>query len=552
MSQNEVVGIDIVARLDDFRAELAKIPDIGGKEAKALTSQLSREIKKATTASKREAAQSRKTAAAYRTQAKAARLAKTDTSGLSKAFNSSAKKAAALFLTIEMGKKIFSSLSASVGELLDSDTEVERFKTQFDEMRLLVMIPLAASVRGVASATADMMTQFGRSEDFTTLAQNMRTVFYEIAIPAMSAFIATGQQIGVVVASIGKAAADSLTIGASLMRVKDALSIGDFKGLKVIFAETNQAARDLAFAIPDVGDALSDSREKWNQFSETASKSARDAENSISGTVRVTKELERATAASAAGIIASRERLRQSYIESANARQATADRSIADEERVVAAQKQAIAEVAAARKAAAEEERSLRSSLAITAIETASNVANSIIDGLEQVLLANVQEAKKRRDIELGLAILRGELQAAAAFGTTLATYGATPQGFALAAAAAAAVGISSKAAAVAAHAGSAEHFHSGGLASDEGTAILRAGEGVLTPSAVSAVGGERGLRDLNANAGAGGDGGSRTLQIGARAFDALVSQSLTSKGSVLTRSLAALRARPGGYRVHG
>lgn len=44
---DNVVGIDIVARLDSFRAELAKIPDIGADEAKNLTAQLSKEIKAA-------------------------------------------------------------------------------------------------------------------------------------------------------------------------------------------------------------------------------------------------------------------------------------------------------------------------------------------------------------------------------------------------------------------------------------------------------------------------------------------------------------------------
>jgi hypothetical protein len=48
---NPVAGIDIVARLDQFRAELAKIPDIGGKEAKALAAQMSKEIRGAERAS---------------------------------------------------------------------------------------------------------------------------------------------------------------------------------------------------------------------------------------------------------------------------------------------------------------------------------------------------------------------------------------------------------------------------------------------------------------------------------------------------------------------
>jgi hypothetical protein len=59
---NPVAGIDIVARLDQFKADLAKIPDIGGKEAKALAAQMSKEIKAAERASLA-AAKASKTAA---------------------------------------------------------------------------------------------------------------------------------------------------------------------------------------------------------------------------------------------------------------------------------------------------------------------------------------------------------------------------------------------------------------------------------------------------------------------------------------------------------
>ena len=55
MAGENVVGLDIVARLDQFRSEMEKIPGIGGKEAKALTAQLSREIKSAETAAKKAA-----------------------------------------------------------------------------------------------------------------------------------------------------------------------------------------------------------------------------------------------------------------------------------------------------------------------------------------------------------------------------------------------------------------------------------------------------------------------------------------------------------------
>lgn len=53
------VGIEITARLDKLREEMAKIPDIGGKEAKALAAQFSREIKAMEKAAKSAAAESR-------------------------------------------------------------------------------------------------------------------------------------------------------------------------------------------------------------------------------------------------------------------------------------------------------------------------------------------------------------------------------------------------------------------------------------------------------------------------------------------------------------
>jgi len=63
---NPVAGIDIVARLDQFRAELAKIPNIGGKEAKALAAQMSKEIRAAEKAALAAAKASRTAADATR------------------------------------------------------------------------------------------------------------------------------------------------------------------------------------------------------------------------------------------------------------------------------------------------------------------------------------------------------------------------------------------------------------------------------------------------------------------------------------------------------
>ena len=77
-SGNPVVGIDVTARLDAFREELKKIPDIGAKEARALTTQLSREIKRGAKEAKRSADASKRLAKAQMGQAGAASAAFSD------------------------------------------------------------------------------------------------------------------------------------------------------------------------------------------------------------------------------------------------------------------------------------------------------------------------------------------------------------------------------------------------------------------------------------------------------------------------------------------
>ena len=45
MAGNEVIGIDIIAKLDQFRSEMAKIPGITAENAKAMASELNKSIK---------------------------------------------------------------------------------------------------------------------------------------------------------------------------------------------------------------------------------------------------------------------------------------------------------------------------------------------------------------------------------------------------------------------------------------------------------------------------------------------------------------------------
>jgi len=87
MAEN-VVGIDIVARLDSFRAELAKIPEIGASEAKALTAGLAKEIKNAEKAARDAATASKNLAKANKDLGKSTE----DAADANKAFAQGAQK----------------------------------------------------------------------------------------------------------------------------------------------------------------------------------------------------------------------------------------------------------------------------------------------------------------------------------------------------------------------------------------------------------------------------------------------------------------------------
>lgn len=556
MATNEVVGIDIVARLDGFRAELAKIPDIGSKEAKSLTAQLSREIKKSERASKKAADQSRRTREAYKKEAKAARDAKRDTSGLSKAFGKAATRASALFLTFEVGKKLVMGVAHAVGEIVGQSAEIEQFKKQWGEVRDVALLPLAGTVKGLAVATADMMDEFSRTDAFDSIKDNTQTAFREGLIPAISGTVLAGQKFIATLSAMGESLSHFGTVaGAAKTLIREVFDQGPSSQDRMKVAI--QEAKDAMSAYGDVAPGLQKTFEvldrEMGDFTETAVRNSKAIRENAAESETASRKVAAAAKIEAAGIVSARELAKRAYAESANARQKNANAAIADANRVAKAEMAAIEESRAAREEAAESQRQMQASIAQTSINTAMNVADSIIDGIKKVAMANAEGARERRDVELGLAILRGELQAAAAFGSTLATAGGTPVGFALAAAAAAAVGVSSKAAAAAGYAASADKFHRGGVNADEGLRVLRAGEAVLTPNAVRREGGEDAIRAMNAGAGAGGNGGgAATLMIGSRAFDAMVAQSLSRRGSVLTRSLSSMSRRAGSHTPHG
>ena len=100
--------------------------------------------------------------------------------------------------------------------------------------------------------------------------------------------------------------------------------------------------------------------------------------------------------------------------------------------------------------------------------------------------------------------------------------------------------------------------FHAGGMiggqarAHDEINIRARAGEAVLSPQGVAAAGGAGGVHALNAGAGVAGSNVT-VFQVGHRAVDAMIHESLRRPGGRLTRELRAVRPRRiGRYNPHG
>ena len=522
---NEVVGIEIKAELAAFRAQLADIPKIGAKEARALTSQLSREIRKAESASKRAAAQSKKTAEAIKKQGKASADAAEDTGSLQKALLKAGAAAVGIALTMETAKKAFELTRDAVAELVGESEGVRSFGDEFRAVRDTVIVPLAASVEAVAGATADMLEEFRNTGALEEFQQRVRSVAVDVVVPALAA-------IGVSVAEVSarfELVADTAGVAFQRLKIAALAVTGQFAEAEQAVGELQTMQAKLDQATAEYTGTLDTARQVAGQWVETVTADIRQStaalqvrSNQIQAEKRNTDAVKEGTEA----VKVAEQVKRDEYERTLSKRIEVADA-----------------------------EQSITSSLASTAIGTALSVSESIIDGLQSVALANVKEARRRAEIELGLAILRGELQAAGAFGTTLATYGGTPQGFALAAAAAAAVGIQSKAAAAAGFAQASQQFHSGGEVrgaspAAEVPASLSPGEFVLNRQAVAAVGSDI-LGDLNA-------GQARPASsVGVFVVDHKVAGALTSKamddpGSRLSQRLVGLAPAVGGYAPHG
>jgi len=189
---NPVLGIDVTARLDAFREELKSIPDIGAKEARALTTQLSREIKKAEKTAKKsgDAVQKSniKTAATWEAVADAVKGATivasafgvaavgavalaakgmkallSETLELSEEWNALGKEARGVGLAVEEFQRIEGALALLTKNGVDAERAIQDFQKRTGEAvpDLAAMADEMAAMESPAQRTTLALTLFG-------------------------------------------------------------------------------------------------------------------------------------------------------------------------------------------------------------------------------------------------------------------------------------------------------------------------------------------------------------------------------------------------------
>jgi len=473
---------------------------------------------------------SKDTTQALKKQEKATKDAKKSSSALGDTFLKIGAGAAGLVFTAEKMVQAFRLVADAVYEITETEPQIKRFSDAWSDTLGSVLDPLAATVVGIKGATAEMLEEFNRSEEFKRFSSNIRTALLEVGVPVIAAFGRSVDEVKKRLAVMAGAA----DVASTVIRVLGSALRGNFDAIDKAGGLSDQysdALLRLDSATADLAGTLDGVDDSWSRWVEQIRAQATAAEAGITSTRRLKQE-------------------QKTY----GAEVEEGAKQIVKAEKV---KQDAIRETLRVREDAAEKESGIIGQLASMAISSAQDVAETIISGLKRLALANVKEAKKRRDVELGLAILRGELQAAGAFGTTLATYGGTPQGFALAAAAAAAVGIQSKVAAGVAFSASSDKFHSGGEvlsvgAGGEVPALLLPKEGVVNRQGMQTIG-RSALDDINAGQQpSGGNGVSvGVLMVNHKAAGAITSQALDDAGSSLSRRLSAISPSIGGYNPH-
>ena len=277
---------------------------------------------------------------------------------------------------------------------------------------------------------------------------------------------------------------------------------------------------------------------------------ARALRASSSAHVEHADAVERTTDRKEAAIVRARDAARRAFVEEANDRARADAQALREQD---AREAESLAQAAAyhaERERLAEEsarrQEDIERSLTSAILSITSSLVRGIGEALRDLNEARTKDAQERRDREVALAILMGEIQAGLAFASTLAQIGGTPAGYAAAAAAAAAVGVQTKISAGVGFARSKEAFHDGGLVGDEVQIRARVGEFIVPPQTVRANGGAEGVQQALTG---GGQELTIVQKLDHKVLDAQIGRAIGRDGSPLSAALRATDPRGTGRR---
>ena len=496
-----------------------------------------------------------------------------------------------LLSAFEGGGEVFRDAADAIREAgIISDRTAEQSEALIDSVSLMsasfrslkteALAPLIPTVAAIADQLAKLFQHIRDNGSFASFGKAVEEALVDRAIPAITGFGALA------VAAFAEVEARADKLRASV-RLVAAASTGNIRDMQVALVELQTAAVDtdevtatiLRFA-RSMATAQDEVRETIQVFREMGS--AQD---------EVVRQVEEGT-----GAIEEQAEALRNVAEAASFASEVQREQVGIQHDVVIAGLQAIAE---AREAAREQERraqeaereraqevsrsAVSSALSVLSIisraerealavrvrqeEEASDRVQSIRDQLAD---ATTERTRKRLRQELDAAIkseriaeegarqafARGKALslAQATISTAQAVAGALaqppyPPGTIPAAIAAGALG-AVQIAAIASE--PAPSFHSGGLLRDEMMITARRGEAVLSPAAVESVGGEAGIRALNAGANTGPTTLIVEQKVRTRVLDSQVYDLGRSGQGALQRQILRGQPRPGSHRPTG
>jgi hypothetical protein len=572
---NEVVGIDITARLEGFRAELAKIPEIGGKEAKALVGQLSREIKAAERASQ--------------AAAKAAADHKTAIQGLAGQIAKAQLGMEAFKKVVDVGAKAIGALVARAGEIDgEAKTALDEFHKSAEGLTNTLAIALVPAIVSVTSTLTDLADGAKLAMDWLT---GLDRVQAQAAARTEAGRAAIERQAERVVAIKGEIAAakelaringwseasyaaltKTLERESEVLRrlkgeLADVTRMGPAPSRGAAPSASPSRASPVAAAVEAVAPSASDwepvqaevreANEAMLEFRRLVEEAASISDDE---TTRIQKNAEKQKAALRDALMAYAIGTETTEAERLRAIQSAREAEVAIEE-AAADQINAIARAQHAEQMEQIEERKRATRQAwMDGLEAASAtlgaVGNLAQETANIVIAAKGREsAEAKKAAEIGWGISSAMAIAQAAINIPLAVSNAFTSGsqinpvFGIAMGIAAGIAASASLAAVIAKAAAGPQFHSGGMVgSDEVSARLRRGEAVLTPQAVSDLGGREGVAEANRG------GASRenvvVIRLDHRVLDIQTQASLDRRRGPLYEAIRSTQPRVGLHRA--